>query len=277
MHTDGRYTVTADAIGYPAQRTGRMLPAAALVDDDATEIRLYDMIGGFFGITSADFADTLDTVETTDVVLRIDSPGGSVFDGIAIYNRLADWDGHVHVIVDGLAASAASFIAMAGDTITMNRGAEMMIHDARGGMFGTAPELRQFADTVDRQTVKIANFYQARAGGDLTEWLSAMAAETWYDADEAVTAGLADEAIDLTRPDDDADSDSDTAAAENMLRDSLRAALLADYRYPGRDSAPDPFAARNDAGAPTPTAPMVDADVARLRAAFPPLTTMEQT
>src|SRR5262249_39117748 len=125
--------------------------------------------------------------------VHINSPGGSVFEGIAVQNILANHPATVNISVDGLAASIASVIAMAGDKITMCPGSMMMIHEASGLAWGHAADMRQLADVLDKISGTLADAYALRAGGEAADWRTAMHAETWYTADEAVAAGLADE------------------------------------------------------------------------------------
>lgn len=126
--------------------------------------------------------------------MHINSPGGDVFDGIAILNALRSHQGTVTTIVDGLAASAASFIAQAGSKRTMARNSEMMIHDASGLCIGNASDMREMLDLLDRASDNIASVYAERSGiGDIASWREAMGKETWYSAEEAVAARLADE------------------------------------------------------------------------------------
>jgi ATP-dependent protease ClpP protease subunit len=166
-------------------------------DSGPAVLRIYDAIGGWFGITATDVAEALDDIAPDrDLVVRINSPGGDVFDGTAIYNLLRSRAGQVDVMVDGLAASAASFISMAGDTITMNRGTQMMIHDAIGFTIGNAADHREQVALLDRISDEIAGIYTARAGKTVAEWRERMLATTWYSAAEAVEAGLADETSD---------------------------------------------------------------------------------
>src|SRR5690606_4620718 len=134
--------------------------------------------------------------------VKINSPGGDVFDGIAIYNMLADYNGPVTVTVDGLAASAASFIAMAGSTVQMNRAAQMMIHDASGFAFGNAADMRAMAALRAQVSDTAAGIYAARTGRPVDELRDAMLTETWYTAQAAVDAGLADEMIPHPAPAD---------------------------------------------------------------------------
>lgn len=205
---------------------------------DTTEILLYGSIGGWFGVWPEEFAQILGEITTPKIRLRLDSPGGNVFDGIAIYNLIRDHSAEVHVVVDSMAASIASVIAQAGDRITMNRGSEMMIHGAWAGVIGNAAELRDYADFLDRQSLKVAGIYAAHAGGSTDEWMARMDAETWYFADEAVAAGLATDTGEVPA---DA-SDPVTVAAPDA--DPLD---MVPRRYQSRAEAPDPLKMSTDA------------------------------
>jgi ATP-dependent protease ClpP protease subunit len=156
-------------------------------------IDLFDEIG-WFGITAADFVRDMAGV-TGDLDVHVNCPGGDVFDGIAIYNALAQHKGTVTVHVDGLAASAASFIAMAASPgqLVIAKTASMMIHDAFGLAIGNASDMRQMADLLDVQSDNIAGIYADRSGKPAADWRTAMRAETWYVGQQAVDAGLADE------------------------------------------------------------------------------------
>src|SRR6266545_35116 len=163
-------------------------------DGDVAEVYIYDEIG-WWGTTAQRFVDELRQITASRIDLHINSPGGDVFDGIAIYNALLDHQARVEVSVDGLAASAASFIAQAGDRVVMAANAQMMIHKAFGLCIGNDDDMEQMRDMLCRVSSNIAAIYAARSGvGDVEEWLGHMAAETWYGAIEAVAAGLADEA-----------------------------------------------------------------------------------
>lgn len=155
------------------------------------DIYIYDEIG-FWGTTAAKFASDLRDLDVKNITLHLNSPGGEVFDGVAIYNTLVNHKATVHVVVDGLAASAASFIAQAGDEVTMGQGSTMMIHDASGFAWGNSEEMHKTAEILDGLSQTIAGLYSARAGGSPDMWRGMMRAETWYNADEAVEAGLAD-------------------------------------------------------------------------------------
>jgi ATP-dependent protease ClpP protease subunit len=127
----------------------------------------------------------------SSIALRLNSPGGDLFEGVTIYNLIKSQGKPVNVIVDGLAASAASLIAMAGDTCTMSDGSCMMVHNAAGLAMGYAADLRKMADVLDTVTGSAADIYVARTGVDKTKVLALMAAETWMTPAEAVAAHFA--------------------------------------------------------------------------------------
>lgn len=156
-----------------------------------TDVSIYDEIG-FFGVTASQFTRELALISTPTINLHLNSPGGDVFDGIAIYNALKAHKATVNVVVDSIAASIASVIAMAGDTVTMSRGSMMMIHEPFALVIGDSREMRKAAESLDLMGDSIAEIYAARAGKTREDWRDAMAEETWYSADDAVKAGLAD-------------------------------------------------------------------------------------
>lgn len=159
--------------------------------DGATALYIYDEIG-YFGVTANDFVRDLRAVTASELEVHLNSPGGDVFDGLAIHSSLSQHPASVTVIVDGLAASAASFIAMAGDRVEIARNAQMMIHDAHGLVIGNAIDMAEMAEQLDKVSDNIADIYTQRAGGTVDQWRALMRAETWYTGEEAVTAGLAD-------------------------------------------------------------------------------------
>lgn len=211
------------------------------------EILIYDEIG-YWGVTAEDFVRELQGVTAPAIELRINSPGGEVFDGIAIMNALRAHPATVTGYVDGMALSAASFILQACDRRVMRRQAQMMIHDAMGLAIGNAAEMRQMADELDRVSDTIASVYAERSGDDTETWRERMRAETWYGADEAVAAGLADEV--------------DTGQTPANLRNTWDLSI---FNYRSREQAPAPDlspAARTAVGGPqsTPVRARVAAD-----------------
>ena len=163
------------------------------------EILIYDVIGpDAYGYISAKLiAQTLkDIGQAERITVRLNSPGGDVFNGVAIYNLLKSHAAKITVQVDGLAASIASIIAMAGDTIAMAGNAMMMIHDPWTFTWGNAQDLQKTVDLLGQiKSSVLLPTYADRAGSKSSaDQLSAlMSAETWLSAEEAVAAGLADQ------------------------------------------------------------------------------------
>jgi ATP-dependent protease ClpP protease subunit len=156
------------------------------------QLHIYDEIG-FFGVTAGDMIADLAAVKG-DIEVHLNTPGGEVFDGIAIYGALKQRDGIVRIVVDSLAASIGSVIAMAADpgNLIIAKNASMMIHDGFGMGIGNAGDLRELADLLDKTSDNIASIYADRTGQPAAQWREAMLAETWYVGQEAVDAGLAD-------------------------------------------------------------------------------------
>ncbi|WP_066018251.1 head maturation protease, ClpP-related [Endozoicomonas atrinae] len=156
------------------------------------ELLIYDVIGDWAGLSARQLVNDLKGLDASEITVRINSPGGSVFDGIAIYNALRHHKAHIHVRIEGLAASIASVIAMAGDTIHMAANALMMIHNPFGWVGGDAEELRKVADMLDKTTEVIAQTYAANCGLQVSEIINLMNEETWFTASEAEGHGLVD-------------------------------------------------------------------------------------
>ena len=163
---------------------------------DPAKLYLYDEIG-WLGTTATDFAEQLAALDVDEIDVHINSVGGSVFDGIAIYNALRTHEAHVTTQVDSAALSIASVVAQAGDKRVMVSGSQMMIHEAWGMAIGNADDMRETGHLLDRQTENIAGIYGERVGGSgkKKHFLSLMRDETWLNAEEAVAEGLADEVL----------------------------------------------------------------------------------
>jgi ATP-dependent Clp endopeptidase proteolytic subunit ClpP len=154
-------------------------------------ILIYDEIG-YWGVTAEQFVNELNTIDAEEIELRINSPGGSVFEGMAIYNALRRHKAKVNTYIDGLAASMGSVIALAGDEVNMAENAYYMIHNPWGGCYGEAKDMRKYADRLDEMREQIANIYQAKTGMDRDAILQAMDDETWYTGTTAQDAGFID-------------------------------------------------------------------------------------
>lgn len=164
-----------------------------------SEIWIYDDIGpDYWGLVSAKrVVNELQAIgKGKPVTVRINSPGGDVVEGQAIYNALrrhSEEGGAVTIEVDSLAASMASYIAMAGDTIRIAENAMFMIHLPWTVALGNADQLRQTADVLDKFGESAANVYSKRSGQDVAKIVEMLKAETWITAQEAIDLGLADE------------------------------------------------------------------------------------
>ncbi len=156
-----------------------------------TDVYIYDEIG-YFGVTAADFVKALSTVKADVINLHLNTPGGDVFDGIAIHNALAAHPATVNVVIDSLAASIGSVIALAGDTVTIVDNARMMIHEAFALSIGNAADMSKMAQRLNETSDVIASMYAAKSGVDASVWRARMVDETWYTGQQAVDAGLCD-------------------------------------------------------------------------------------
>lgn len=166
--------------------------------DSRAEIYIYDAIGEW-GVTAQDFVSELKAISAPAIDLHISSPGGAVFDGLTMYEAVRQHPAQVTAYVDGLAASAASFIVQAADRRVMARNGVLLIHDAEGTMInGTEADLAEMGALMGEMSANVAEIYAERAGGTADEWRARMRAGglnlgTRYVGQEAVAVGLADE------------------------------------------------------------------------------------
>lgn len=165
-------------------------------DPQVAQVYIYDQIGEDYfggGVTAKSFVSELKAITAPAIELHVNSPGGSVFDGVAIHNALVRHPATVTTYVDGLAASIASVIALAGERIVMASNALFMIHLPSGAVRGTADDMRQMADVLDKVRDTIVSTYEARTGATRESLMAAMSSETWYSAEEALASGFVDE------------------------------------------------------------------------------------
>ncbi len=189
----------------------------AKADQKTADISIYDEIG-YWGVTAKQFIGDLKALDATTIKLAINSPGGAVFDALAIYNALRQHPAAIEVTIMGVAASAASVIAMAGDTIVMPENAFMMIHNPLNLAYGKADDLREMADVLDKIGASLIGIYAKRTGMPEDEIKALLDAETWLNAEEAVLKGFADEL----------QAELKVAAAFDMdrLPENVRAAIM---------------------------------------------------
>jgi len=169
---------------------------AAASGEKHTEVMIFDEIG-LWGVTAKDFATALKAIpEDHAITVRINSPGGSVFDGYAIFNALKSRAASVTTKVEGLAASMASIVALAGIKVTAAANSMLMIHNPWSGVAGDSEDLRKTADLLDKLTSQLVGIYAGKSGKSEDEVRAAMDAETWFTAEEAQAWGLVDEVTD---------------------------------------------------------------------------------
>jgi ATP-dependent protease ClpP protease subunit len=200
-------------------------------DDGPAQVYIYDEIG-FWGTEASDFVQQLVAIDAAQIDLHLNSPGGEIFDGLAIYNALKQHKAEVTVYVDGLAASAASFIAQAGDKVVMSRFSQMMIHDGIAFAYGNEQDMLDTADLLSKLSNNIADIYHVAAANrgaeenSLEYFRGLMRAETWMNGTEAMDFGLADEVTET-------DKEDEAASATNKWD-------LTFYNFAGRDKAESP-------------------------------------
>jgi ATP-dependent protease ClpP protease subunit len=172
---------------------------------DKAEILIYGAIGASFwedSITAKQFSDELKKMDASikEVDLRINSPGGDVFEGYAIANRIKQHSAKFTIYIDGLAASIASIIAIAGDEVVIGEGAQMMIHSAWTVAMGNARDLEKVIDRLGEIDEQLISLYVKKTGKSRAEIRDMVEKETWLNADEAVEMGFADRKFEESQP-----------------------------------------------------------------------------
>lgn len=166
----------------------------ATTEAESAEMWIFDEIDamGWWGITAKDVQTALNGITASAITLHLNSPGGDVFEAHAIYNAIKAHPANVTVQIEGIAASAASYIAMAGDTVLIASNATIMIHDAITLTYGNEADHTKSATVLGQQSDIIAGIYAERSGGTAEDFRAVMREEKYYDAAEAIEAGLAD-------------------------------------------------------------------------------------
>lgn len=162
-------------------------------DNKEATIYLYDAIDPYWGISAKEFNKELSSLSIPTINLRLNSPGGDVFDGRAIQSALLEHSANVIVHIDGLAASAATTVALGGNERHISPGAFFMIHKGWTLNLGNADDFRSTAELLDKVDFAIASDYASVADMSNEEALQLMSAETWYTAEEALEAGFVDQ------------------------------------------------------------------------------------
>lgn len=195
--------------------------------DEAT-VYLYDAIDPYWGTDAAAFVKEFAAITASTIHLRINSPGGDVFDARTMATAIKQHSGRVVAHIDGIAASAATYVALAADEVRIADGAFFMIHNAWTIAYGNKHDLAETAALLDKIDGSIINDYVAKTGKDREEIAALMDAETWFSAEEAVENGFADAV------------DTDSAKAKNQWNLAAYANAPAALLTPP-DPSPDPF------------------------------------
>lgn len=219
----------------------------ASADARKAEIYILDEIG-FFGVSAASFVREVKALDVDQLEVHLASPGGDVFDAIAIYQALRNHKAAITTYVDSLAASAASFIALAGDKRVIAPYGSLMIHDAWGMAVGNASDMAKMSAELEKVSATLAQIYSDRAGGKPDAWRDLMRDETWFNAAEAVEAGLMHSVQE--------DADKTPVEAKNRWDLSV-------FAYAGRDHAPAPriAALAREEGSPASGQPSAEAEL----------------
>jgi ATP-dependent protease ClpP protease subunit len=165
----------------------------------SADVYIYDSIGAY-GVSAAGFIAEINAIKAPVINLHLNSGGGSVFDGLAIYTGIQSHPARVRVLIDGIAASMAGVIAMAGDEIVMAENAFLMIHRVSSGVEGTAETMRAEAALLEKLEEQIVAIYAARTGKSPGALFKAMQAETWYSAAESLAEGFCTSVAPLKSP-----------------------------------------------------------------------------
>jgi ATP-dependent Clp protease protease subunit len=173
-------------------------PAKIVSEAESDTLFLYDVIDPYWGVSASDFNKALASMAGKKVTLRVNSPGGDVFDGRAMAAAIAQ-HGNVHAVIEGLAASAATYVTAACASCVIAQGGFYMIHNAWTMAYGNKADLLQTAELLGKIDESIVSDYQRKTGKSREAIAAWMDAETWFTADEAVANGFADSVSEKTQ------------------------------------------------------------------------------
>lgn len=199
-------------------------------ESDSSTIYLYGVIDEYWGVSAEEIARSLEDLKGKAVTLRINSPGGDVFDGRAMYSAIRQ-HGNVTAQIDGIAASAATYVAMAAKSVEMIDGGFMMIHNAWTLGFGNKNDFRELADLLDKFDGSIVNDYIKKTGKSTEEITAMMDAETWFDAAEALDFGFIDSVF---------DGEQESSSTENSASNKWNLSAFDNVPKALEQPAPDP-------------------------------------
>jgi ATP-dependent protease ClpP protease subunit len=249
--------VCARQIAVLRSRQPRAELPPVTVDGSTATIRFYQSVddwGEMFGMSATEFADTVDGLPSSvsEIVLRINSPGGMVFEAVTMLNVLRAHPARVVAVVDGVAASAASFLAAGADELVMMPNSRLMIHPVWSVAVGNAAEMREVAELLESLTADLASIYATKSGMSVDEWLELMSSgDLWLSADDAVAMGVADRVDTGSSPDPATSLSAATASVADRVAPGSSAAaptsLSAATVAAPESSGPMPVDSRRDA------------------------------
>ena len=163
--------------------------------DGGTRIDLFDVIDDYYGVSATAFVSALNGIKSGDIALHINSPGGDVFSARAMVAAISAHPSTITAYIDGLAASAASYVAVACDKVVMQKGSMLMVHRASSIVWGNSADMVETAGLLDKIDATIASDYARKTGKPEAEMMTLMSNETWLNADESLDMGFADSVI----------------------------------------------------------------------------------
>lgn len=163
--------------------------------DGGTRIDLFDVIDDYYGVSASSFVSALNSIKEGDIALHVNSPGGDVFAARAMVAAIASHPCNITAYIDGLAASAASYVAIACDKVVMQKGAMLMVHRASSLAWGNSADMLETAALLDKIDATITSDYSRKTGKPEPEMMALMSAETWLNADESLEMGFADAVV----------------------------------------------------------------------------------
>ncbi|PFW52681.1 peptidase S14 [Bacillus cereus] len=198
-------------------------------ESNEADMYLYGSIGSgwFADISSRDIRYKLESIKAETINVHINSPGGDVFESIAIHNLLKNNSATINIHIDGLAASGASVIAMAADKVIMPKNTMLMIHKAWTVAAGNSDGLRKIANDLEKIDTAVTESYTSRFVGERSELETLLAEETWLTAEECLALGLCDEIVDEIEVKEDDDDLSEKTPKEEIINKYLGNTIVA--------------------------------------------------
>lgn len=204
-------------------------------------LKIYDYVGQYDGVNTGYIEEELNKAENKPLDIYINSYGGEVFEGFAIYNMLKRYAGQKNVIIDGIAASIASVIALAGDSVKMNKASMFMIHNASGVCIGNAEEMKKVVNALEQINEVIKGVYKERVNLTDEELTELMNNETFLTAEQCLEYGFCDEIIEEEQDDETkVNAENSMKLLQNNIEERIK--VLNSLKEVSKDGGQDPVA-----------------------------------